>query len=134
MEKKLKEEILKLFEEYDFISFYIGDQGAFDYLSRITVGKLKQKKKLPCEIVYISPYLKMPERGLMKYFESTIYLPLETVPKKYAILRRNKWMIEQADILIAYVWDITGGTFKTLEYAEQRQRNHGKPRIINMAK
>ena len=55
-------------------------------------------------------------------FDETIYPEgLETVPLRLAYLRRNRWMVEQADFLIAYV-KFPGGAKTMLEYAERK--NH----------
>ena len=54
--------------------------------------------------------------------------PLEKVPPKYAISERNKWMVSEADLIIAYVKYARGGAYSGLQYARRR----GK-RIINLA-
>ena len=53
---------------------------------------------------------------------------IETVPKRFAIDFRNRWMIEHADNVIAYVTHSWGGAAKHLKSAE----NKGKT-IINLA-
>ena len=47
--------------------------------------------------------------------------PLETVPPKFAIVRRNAWMIDKSDLLIACVKYSWGGAAKTLEYAKRKR-------------
>ena len=37
---------------------------------------------------------------------------IEKVPKRYAILWRNKWMIEHADYVVTYVTRSCGGSAK----------------------
>ena len=53
-------------------------------------------------------------------YDYTLYPSLETVPPRYAILRRNEWMVSEADVVIAYVTHGWGGAAKTLEYARRR--------------
>ena len=63
-------------------------------------------------------------------FENTIFPEgLETVPKRFAISYRNKWMVEQADIIVTYVSRNFGGAWKFKEVAERK----GK-RIIELSK
>lgn len=56
-------------------------------------------------------------------FDEIIYPPLESVPPRLAIIRRNEWMIDNSDLLIAYVKYSWGGAAKTLEYAKRRGKS-----------
>ncbi len=59
-------------------------------------------------------------RTLRNNFDEMIYPPLERVPPKYAILRRNEWMIDKATVLFACVRHAWGGAAKTLAYAKRK--------------
>ena len=61
-------------------------------------------------------------------YDDSTYPPLEEVPRRYAISRRNEWMVDQADVVVAYVDHGWGGAAKTLEYAKRKNK-----RIINIA-
>ena len=37
-----------------------------------------------------------------KLYDSTLYPPLENVPYKFAISKRNEWMINESDLIIAF--------------------------------
>ena len=75
--------------------------------------------------ILVIPY---PDRAYdLSFYDSTIYPPLEKVPPKFAITERNKWMVENSDVLIAYVNHGWGGAAATLEYA-----NCKKKTIINI--
>ena len=63
-----------------------------------------------------------------KLYDSVIYPPLEKVPPRAAIVKRNEWMIEKADLIIAYVKQTYGGAYKALQYAHKR-----KKMMINLA-
>lgn len=52
----------------------------------------------------------------------TIFPPLETVPKRFAIIKRNEWMVEQADIVVAYTTHEWGGAAKTLAHARRKNK------------
>lgn len=47
---------------------------------------------------------------------------LEMVPKRFAILRRNHWMVTESDVVVAYVRHSVSNAVKTLEYAKQKKK------------
>ena len=53
-------------------------------------------------------------------YDGTLYPPLENILKQYAISHRNKWMVEQSSVIVAYVDHGWGGSVKTLEYAVKK--------------
>ena len=55
-------------------------------------------------------------------YDESIYPPLEHVPKRYAISRRNEYMVDAADTVVAYVVYGFGGARNTLRYAERKQK------------
>ena len=107
------------------ISFFCGGYGDFDNLSLLACRSAKEKRP-NSEIAFVTPYLKKLIKS--KLYDLIIYPPLENVPPKYAINKRNEWMIDKADLVIAYVKYTYGGAYKGLLYAQKR-----KKRIINLA-
>ena len=61
-------------------------------------------------------------------YDGTTYPSLEEVPKRFAITKRNEWMVEQADVVVAYVKHDWGGAAAMLRYAERKNM-----RIINIS-
>ena len=61
-------------------------------------------------------------------FDSIVYPPLEAVPLKFAIIKRNEWMIREADLVITYISHSFGGAYKSMRYAQRK-----KKRVINLA-
>ena len=51
------------------------------------------------------------------------------MPKRYAILKRNEYMIERADVVIAFVNRNFGGAYKSYDYAKRKNK-----KIYNLAK
>lgn len=99
--------------------FFLGGYGAFDQLAAEVVCEMK--KRYPhIKSVLILPYLE--KKVDMKKYDETIYPDLEAVPKRYAIIHRNRWMVEKSDVLIAYVMHEWGGAAKTLEYAKKKNK------------
>ena len=99
--------------------FYLGGYGAFDRLAASVLAE--QKKRYPqIELVLILPYLN--RRKDISPCDSSLYPPLESVPRRYAILRRNEWMIQRCDVLVAYVTHGWGGAARTLAYARKKKK------------
>jgi len=99
--------------------FYLSGYGHFDYIAAKTVKKL-QMEYPQIESILILPYLNRNYDPSL--YDATIYPPLEATPQKYAIVKRNKWMVDAADTIIAYVKYSFGGAAKTLEYAKKRKK------------
>lgn len=100
-------------------TFYFGGYGAFDRLAASVLAE--QKKRYPqIELVLILPYLN--RRKDISPCDSSLYPPLESVPKKLAIVRRNRWMVDQADVVVSYVLHSWGGAAMMLEYAKQKKK------------
>ena len=128
---KIKTEILNYAHLNDVV-FYCGGHGDFDNVCASICREIKGT--IPnIEIVYVSPYLTSSQQEKMKFlldsklYDSTIYPPIENVPPRYAITKRNEWMVDQADVIIAYVSHEYGGAYKTLTYAKRKNKT-----IINL--
>ena len=61
-------------------------------------------------------------------YDGIVYPPLENVPPRYAILHRNRYMVERADLVIACITRSRGGAYQTYLHA----RRKGKA-MINLA-
>lgn len=99
--------------------FLLGGYGSFDNLAARVVKDLQE------DFPHIESYLVIPyiDRDFnKKLYDNSIYPPLETVPKRFAISKRNEWMIEESDVVVAYVLHGWGGAATTLEYAQRKQK------------
>ena len=99
--------------------FYLGGYGQFDAMAAGVVRELKMKY-LQIRSVLVLPYLDR-EYDVSGYDES-IYPLLENVPKRYAISKRNEYMVDKADVVVAYVVYGFGGASKTLRYSERKHK------------
>lgn len=108
--------------------FYLGGYGAFDRLCADVLHGLK-RRHAHIRLILVLPYLNgaMPAEG----YDETVYPPLESVPRRYAILRRNEWMIQRCDVLVAYVTHGWGGAARTLAYALQKEKDHSRLRRMS---
>ena len=128
--EELKQLLIKEIRKNPTSKFYLGGYGDFDSLCLRTLRELK-KEFQDIELIFITPYIDKNYSKLefAKYhYDDVIFPPLESVPRKFAILKRNEWMVDSADLVIAYVKYSWGGAAKTLEYAKRKN----KP-IINLA-
>ena len=81
----------------------------------------EQKKRYPqIELILVLAYLNTG-RDTSGY-DSTVYPPLETVPRRFAISHRNRWMVESADVVVAYVLHDWGGAATTLRCVRQKKK------------
>lgn len=109
--------------------FLLGGYGAFDGIVASVVWELK-KDYPEIESILVLPYL---DRNVdASKYDGTTYPPLENVPRRYAISKRNHWMVESADVVIANVKYGWGGAAQTLEYAMKKKKkiynySHWKP-------
>lgn len=116
---KLTSIIEKLITVDDVTEFYVGHQGQFDTMVYSVLKELKAKYPRIRHTVVLAY---MPDEHIKEvYGENTIFPDgLETVPKKFAILKRNDWMIQHSDFAVCYVYKITGGAAKFREKAGKR--------------
>ena len=131
---KLKNAICSNLPKDEKVSFFCGGYGEFDTLCA-KVGHELKKSYVDCEVLLITPYITESHQKKLNgdpqikaLYDSIVYPPLESVPLRYAILRRNEWMIDKADLVIAFVTHTFGGAYKTLAYAKRK-----KKKIINLS-
>lgn len=116
----IKETVIDLIEERGVTKFYVGNNGDFD---RMALSVLKELSEVYPQIDYYVVYAYLPEKD-GEVFEHTIYPEgIEAVPKRFAIDYRNKWIVGQADIVVAYVRRSFGGAVKFVDMAERRGKD-----------
>lgn len=130
---KLRTEIINLIENEKVTTFYSGGKGDFDWLCAKAVDELRKDYPF-IKSYWVLSYMPKEKddytESVSKIFDDTVYPNIENVPQRFAIVKRNKWLVNNSDFLIAYVEHDWGGAYKTLEYAEKRR----KIKIINIAK
>lgn len=117
----LKTILQDLLKTNDQCIFYLGGYGDFDKICLHTLKNLKNQFPT-IKICFITPYIANNYSKLNSakdQYDEIIYPPLENTPPKFAISKRNQWMIEQSQLVIAYVKYNWGGAFQTLNYAKQ---------------
>ena len=130
---RLNETVERLITEEGITYFYVGSYGGFDRLAAHCVITAKQRHPA-ITLMLVLPYhpaerpLEAPDG-----FDGTYYPEgLETVPKRYAIVRANKIMVDTSDWLVCYIRHGVSNSRWLLEYAERRQEK-GLIQIENLA-
>ena len=124
IEEKLYIEIEKFIQQ-GVKEFLLGGYGKFDIMCAKAVKKLKGKYPHITSVLII-PYMYMDYNK--ELYDCSEYPPIENVPRRYAILKRNEYMINRAECVIAYVKYSIGGAAKTYQYAMRKNKE-----IINLA-
>ncbi len=109
--------------EYGVTEFFVGHYGGFDRLAALAV---KEAKRFYPEVklTLLLPY-HPAERPISTPdgFDSTFYPPgMESVPRKIAIVRANRYVVDHVDYLIAYVWHPASNAWELVEYARKKLR------------
>lgn len=122
LQKPLDEAIERHIVEYGVTEFVVGHYGNFDME---VIGALRRAKKRHPEVtlLLLIPYhphdrpIEPPED-----FDGTYYPEgMERVPKRLAIVRANRYMVEHSGYLIAYVHGV-GKSRDLTEYAQRREK------------
>ena len=119
----LEEAVERHIVEYGVTDFMVGNYGQFDALAARAV--IDAKKRHPeVTLTLLLPYhpfdrpIPTPEG-----YDGTFYPPgMETVPRRAAIVRANRYMVDHSSLLIAYVWHAASNARDILEYAQRRER------------
>lgn len=110
------------------VDFWVGTHGAFDAVAFCVAREFKKAHPL-ARIVLVTPYLDAREVCEERAaYDAVLYPPIETVPKRLAILARNRYVAKNADLIFAYVEHSFGGAAQALAEAKR-----AKKQIYNLA-
>ncbi|MBE6700483.1 MAG: DUF1273 domain-containing protein [Ruminococcaceae bacterium] len=104
--------------------FYCGGYGEFDSMAAHAVRDAKAAHP-EIKSYLIIPYLNREYNT--ELYDGSIYPPIEDALPRFAISKRNQWMVEQADVVISGVSHDWGGAATTLKHAKRK-----KKRIISV--
>ena len=125
VKEKLKNEILRLTSEKN-VEFYVGNNGNFDYYVQnvlYEISKIQPNIKFSVVISYLN------ERIISDIKNSTVFPEgLEKVPPRYAISKRNDWLIKRANIAIVFVKNRFTNSYRWMDKAQRKGI-----KVINLA-
>ena len=104
-----------------YIEFFIGRNGEFDECAASIIKQVqKGSNRGNSDINLILPYLVADIEYYEKYYDNVI-IPecLYGIHPKLAITMKNRWMVEQSDLVIVYVQQKNGGAYRVMKYAEK---------------
>lgn len=129
----LAEAVERHITEYGVTEFIVGNYGGFDHMAARAVIAAKEGHP-EVTLSLLLPY-HPAERPIEPPpgFDSTFYPPgMENVPRRLAIVRANRHMIDHADYLIAYAWHPASNARDLVEYA-RRKAPSGAIHVTNIA-
>ena len=125
---KLRAVVEELIVRYGVDRFYVGRHGTFDAMARAVLREVTEVyPHISCAVVL--ERLPGPrDKAVWDFSDSIFPEGLKTVPPRFALSRRNEWMLNQADFVVTYITHNWGGA---AQYAEKAQLQ-GK-RALNLA-
>ena len=119
--------------DYGVTEFIVGHYGGFDHLAASAVKEAKRfypEVRLTLLLPYHPAEQPIPTPD---GFNGTFYPPgMESVPRKAAIIRANRYVVDHVDYLIAYAWHPASNARELVEYA--RSQKQKVPIFITMLK
>lgn len=123
---KLYSTVIKSIENgYDV--FYTGAMGQFDNLFSSAVRKAK--KKYPhIKLICVKPYLTQDINTNKDFYEimyDDVIVPndLAGIHPKAAIKARNRWIVDNSEMVLAYIIRNHGGAYEAVKYAQQNNKS-----------
>ena len=107
IEPTLMTSLVDLIENHGATEFYVGNNGNFDTMVRRQLENLSQTYPITYNVVLA--YLPTKKSEYDDYTNTILPEGIETSPKRFAISYRNKWMIQQSDVVVTYVTHSFGG-------------------------
>ena len=126
---QLEAKLIALIEQYQVDTFYVGNHGRFDSMVESTLKKLKQRYPHIRYFVVLA-YLPIEKTHSAPHDYSVTIYPdgLEHTLPRFAIVKRNRWMVEQCDFVVTYVTHPFGGAAQFKELAEKKGKT-----VFNLA-
>ena len=118
IEPTLRTTLVDLIENHGATEFYVGNNGNFDTMVRRQFENLSQAYPITYNVVLA--YLPTKKSEYDDYTNTIYPEGIETAPKRFAISWRNKWMIEQSDVVVTYVTHTYGGAAQFKAMAQRQ--------------
>ena len=129
LENQLLPIIKELIQTKSYVSFLVGRNGEFDeYVASLIKRAQKAVGNENSDITLALPYKVANLEYYEKYYDGVV-IP-ESVygaHPKAAIALKNRWMVEQSDLVIVHVERDKGGAYTAMKYAEKLDKE-----VINL--
>lgn len=125
---KLRKAIIDLIKLQGVDCFYVGNHGTFDRMARSCLLELCQEyPQIRYSVVLAYLPQKHDEFDTRDFSDTILPEGIETVPRRFAISWRNRWMLDRSDFVVTYITHSWGGA---AQFAERAVRQ-GKT-VINI--
>jgi len=125
--EQLESAIHTAISECGISSFWCGNYGAFDLAAAHAVRRIKHHYP-HIELLWVRAYMPAVHESVNTLYDGSVYPDnLETVPKCFAIAKRNEWIIANCDMIIAYVNSRYGGAYTACHHYMRTRKS-----IINL--
>ena len=124
IEEKLVPILNELILTKEYVEFYIGRNGDFDeFVASVIKRVQKQLDRGNNVIILTLPYTVKDIEYYENYYDE-IVIPdaIGKAHPKAAITLRNRWMVDTADLIIAYVERKEGGTYAAVKHAKKNNK------------
>lgn len=110
--------------EQGVTDFYVGRYGNFDRLAARAVIAAKQQHP-EVRLTMLLPYHPAERKVILPSgFDGSLYPQgMENVPRRFAIARANRWMVEYCTHLVAYVTHPASNAEKVVERGRRLAKN-----------
>ncbi len=125
IEPILQSTLIDLIEKHNVDLFYLGSQGDFDFKALNVLTKLKARYP---HIDFFVVLTHLPTKNENFNFATIYPKILATSPAKFAIDRRNHWMLNRSDYVISYIEHSIGGAAKFMNLAIRKNK-----KVVNIA-
>lgn len=115
----LRATLIELIEEKQVSTFFIGHQGNFDRIAKTVLKGLKQEYPNISFWVVISSLAQANKEG-QDGTQTLFPEGLENIHPRFALDRRNVWLVENSDYVVTYVTRSFGGAAKFKALAERK--------------
>ena len=126
IKEKLCETVEDLIVNSDVRRFYVGTHGSFDRLVYKVLCDFESKYEI--EIIVVLSYLYHKKDVYYDLSKTVFPEEVDKADKKYAIVRRNEFMIKRSQVLVCYVNNMVSNSYKYMTQASKKGL-----RIINIS-
>lgn len=124
IEEKLYNLFCNMLLTKEYVEIYLGRNGDFDIMAASVIKRIQKNFRDDNSVmILVLPYPVKDYEYYEDYYDEII-IPdeLHGVHPKAAITERNRWMVANTDVLIAYIRNESGGTAACVRIAEQLGR------------
>ena len=118
----VKEAVIDLIDNHNASTFYIGTHGNFDRIAHSVMKELSPTYS-GLTIYTVLAYMPKKQNTFFNEFETILPESVASSIPKFAISKRNNWMIDNSDTVITYVKRGYGGAIKARNVAIAKNKN-----------